>query len=190
MSFESGGDGPNICQYKGPLNVLGLAHSQAKGKGPLVTSLQSSPSLSLHGLRTLQGRSSPWCPARVDVFAEVMQIARGHCSTICGHTSCPLPAGLVSNFCPFPLPQGLPSPRFRNRHSATSHPAAHLLKNRYGGAAGSPNRKQAWWLCLVGARWLPRCPGRPFGSALPFSQCAGKLKHGSWNTSTHPKHQL
>ena len=113
------------------------------------------PPLSLRGLRTLQGQSIPWCPAGVDVFAELTQIARGDCSTMCGHTSCLLLAGLVSNFCPFPLPQGLPSPRFRNRHSAASHPAAHLLKNRYAGAAGSPHRKQVWRLCPVGARGLP-----------------------------------
>lgn len=147
------------------------------------------PPLSLRGLRTLQGQSIPWCPAGVDVFAELTQIARGDCSTMCGHTSCLLLAGLVSNFCPFPLPQGLPSPRFRNRHSAASHPAAHLLKNRYAGAAGSPHRKQAWRLCPVGARGLPS-PGWPFGSASPFSRWARKLKHGPCNASTRPEHQL
>lgn len=52
-----------------------------------------------------------------------------------------LHAGLMSNFCPFSLPQGLPSPRVRNRHPAASHSAAHLLKNRYGGMCRSCSRK-------------------------------------------------
>ena len=49
ISFESRGDGPNICQEKGPLSVLGLAHSQPKGKGSLChqPSFQSLPYLSM-----------------------------------------------------------------------------------------------------------------------------------------------
>lgn len=107
---------------------------------PFNGNLHSSPSSAPCGLRTLQGQSVPQCLAGTGVFADVAPVARRDCSTCV--VTLPAPqASRVSNFCPFPLPQGLPSPRFRNRDPAASHSAAHLLKNRYSGTARCCSRK-------------------------------------------------
>jgi hypothetical protein len=95
------------------------------------------------GLRTLQDQWAPQNPAEVGVFAEV---CKRQCCRPCV-TALPAPAArLMNNFCPFLLSQGLPSPRLRDRHSAASHPATHLLKNRYEVAPASGNEHEcgAW----------------------------------------------
>ena len=104
---------------------------------PFVLHLLSSPSHVPHScLRTPQARTFPSALLGLVSLLRLPRMQEG----IASPRVVILPvlhAGLTSNFCPFCLPQGLPSPRVRNRHPAASHSAAHLLKNRYGGMSRS-----------------------------------------------------
>lgn len=156
---------------KAPFGMLGWS-SQPEGSGSIC--YQPSVICLPPASGSSKARAFPRAPL------GLVSLLRSGIAPPCVVTLPVLSTGLMSNFCSFLLPQGLPSSRFGNCHPAASHSAAHLLKNRYGGMSQSFIRK---WRGGGGSHCILQEPGVLWWIlwCLGLSSCFSCVQ-GSWST--------